>query len=406
MREPEAKAVLAAYGIPTVETHIASSPKDAAAAAEEIGYPVAVKILSPDITHKTDVGGVALNVETCEGVRMAAQGMQERIAEELPKARVFGFTVQAMANRPGAHELIVGMSTDPVFGPVILFGEGGTAVEVIADRNIALPPLNMTLARELVSRTRIARLLQGYRDRPAVDIDALCRTLIQVSQLIIDVPEIAELDINPLLTDQNGVLALDARIAVARPTKSGVGRLAIRPYPQDLEEKFKMKSGREVLFRPIRPEDEPQHHEFIAKLSSQDIHFRFFGHVSELPHSQMARFTQIDYDREMAFIATAKRRGGKPETLGVVRTVSDPDNARTEFAIVVRSDLKGQGLGTALLVKMIDYCRARGTKEMIGQILRNNRSMLGMADRLGFERVGTIDHEAVEVSLDLQKTRH
>jgi acetyltransferase len=405
MREPEAKAVLAAYGIPTVETHIAALPEDAVAAAEEIGFPVALKILSPDITHKTDVGGVALHLETPEGVRMAAAGMQERVAKELPKARMFGFTVQAMANRPGAHELIAGMSTDPVFGPVILFGEGGTAVEVIADRNIALPPLNMTLARELVSRTRIARLLQGYRDRPAVDIDALCRTLIQVSQLIIDIPEIAELDINPLLTDQHGVLALDARIGVARPPKPGVGRLAIRPYPQVLEEAFTMKSGREVLFRPIRPEDEPQHHEFISKLSSQDIHFRFFGQVREMPHSQMARFTQIDYDREMAFIATARKRGGRPETLGVVRTVSDPDNVRTEFAIVVRTDLKGQGLGTALLVKMIDYCRARGTKEMVGQILHNNRAMLGLAERLGFERVGMLDDEAVEVLLDLQNTR-
>ena len=405
MREPEAKAVLAAYGVPTVETHIAASPDDAVAAAEEIGFPVALKILSPDITHKTDVGGVALYLETPESVRMAAAAMLERVGKELPKARIFGFTVQAMANRPGAHELIAGMTTDPVFGPVILFGEGGTAVEVIADRNIALPPLNMALARELVSRTRIARLLQGYRDRPAVDIDALCRTLIQVSQLIIDIPEIAELDINPLLTDQHGVLALDARIAVARPRKPGVGRLAIRPYPQALEEEFKMKSGRKVLFRPIRPEDEPQHHEFIAKLSAEDIRFRFFGQVRELPHSQMARFTQIDYDREMAFIATAKARGGKPETLGVVRTVSDPDNVRTEFAIVVRSDLKGQGLGTALLVKMIDYCRARGTREMVGQILINNRAMLGLAKRLGFERVETIDDDAVEMLLHLQKAK-
>ncbi|MDJ0947502.1 MAG: GNAT family N-acetyltransferase [Alphaproteobacteria bacterium] len=405
MREPEAKAVLAAYGIPTVETHIAASPDDAVGAAEEIGFPVALKILSPDITHKTDVGGVALHLETPEGVRMAAEAMLERLGKEKPKARVNGFTVQEMANRPGAHELIAGATTDPVFGPVILFGEGGTAVEVIADRNIGLPPLNMTLARELVSRTRIARLLQGYRDRPAVDLDALCRTLIQVSQLIIDVPEIAELDINPLLTDQHGVLALDARIAVAHPRKPGVKRLAIRPYPQDLEEEFTMKSGRKVLFRPIRPEDEPQHHEFIAKLSSEDIHFRFFGHVRELPHSQMARFTQIDYDREMAFIATGKKRGGRPETLGVVRTVSDPDNVRTEFAIVVRSDLKGQGLGTALLVKMIDYCRARGTREMVGQILTNNRAMLGLAKRLGFERIGMIDHEAVEMLLDLQKPK-
>ncbi len=405
MREPEAKAVLAAYGIPTVETHIAASPEDAIGAAEEIGFPVALKILSPDISHKSDVGGVALHLETPEGVRMAAEAMLARVDKEQPKARVNGFTVQAMANRPGAHELIAGATTDPVFGPVILFGEGGTAVEIIADRNIALPPLNMTLARELVSRTRIARLLQGYRDRPAADIDVLCRTLIQVSQLIIDIPEIAELDINPLLADQHGVLALDARIAVAHPRKPGVGRLAIRPYPQALEEPFKMKSGRKVLFRPIRPEDVPQHHEFISKLTPEDIHFRFFGHVRELPHSQMARFTQIDYDREMAFIATAKKRGGKPETLGVVRVVSDPDNVRAEFAIVVRSDLKGQGLGKALLVKMIDYCRTRGTREMVGQILTSNRAMIGLAKHLGFEKIGMIDHEAVEMLLDLQKTK-
>ena len=401
MREPEAKAVFSAYGIPTVETQIAGDSREAAEIAGEIGYPVALKILSEDIPHKSDVGGVQLPLESAEAVRGAAENMREAIAEKMPQARLEGFTVQKMAHRPGAHELIIGVASDAIFGPVILFGQGGTAVEVIADRAVALPPLNMKLARELVERTRVARLLQGYRERPPVDMEALCLTLIQISQLIVDIPEIVELDINPLYADANGVLALDARIGLDPSAARQPQRLAIRPYPEELEETFTMASGHQVLLRPIRPEDEPRHHEFIAKLTPEDIRFRFFGLIREIPHSQMARLTQIDYDREMAFIASGTTPDGGSETLGVVRTFTDPNNESAEFAVVVRSDLKVQGLGHKLLQKMIQYSRDRGTKRIVGQILRDNSRMLGLAAKLGFKRRAAQGREAVEVVLDL-----
>lgn len=399
MREPEAKAVLAAYGIPCVETHSAASAREAAKIARGIGFPIALKILSDDIPHKSDVGGVNLFLESPEAVRGAADIMLEAVAEKRPDARIDGFTVQKMALRPGAHELIAGVATDPIFGPVILFGHGGTAVEIIADRAVSLPPLNMRLARELIDRTRIARLLGGYRDRPPIDMEALCLALMQVSQLIVDIPEIFELDINPLYADDKGVLALDARIGLDARAAQIPQRLAIRPYPGELEEAFTLASGREVLLRPIRPEDEPRHHEFIANLTPEDIRFRFFGLVTELPHSQMARFTQIDYDREMAFIASTV--DGGHETLGVVRTFTDPNNEAAEFAIVVRSDMKGQGLGGKLLEKMIGYCQSRGTRRMVGQILKENRRMLDLATKVGFQKHHAAGESAVEVTLDL-----
>jgi acetyltransferase len=401
LSEPESKAVLAAYGIPVVETQIASGADDAVRLAGGLGYPVAIKVISPDITHKSDVGGVALDLETPGAVRAAVTAMSDRLTKLQPDARISGFTVQKMARRPGAHELIVGVTTDALFGPVILFGHGGTGVEVIADRAIALPPLNMHLARELISRTRVFKLLKGYRDRPAADLDAICLTLIKVSQLIIDIADIAELDVNPLFADQNGVLALDARIRVVKASSPGQARLAIRPYPKELEELITTRSGRQVFMRPIRPEDEPDHHLFISRLTPEDKRFRFFGAVREFSHAQMSRFTQNDYDREMAFIATAPNELGQPETLGVVRTVSDPDNTRAEFALVVRSDLKGQGLGRALLEKSIRYCRNRGIREVWGQILGDNSAMLHLAQRLGFEQRPLSHSREIEVSLKL-----
>lgn len=401
MTEPDAKAVLAAYGIPIVETLVATTPAEAADKAADIGFPVALKILSSDISHKSDVGGVQLFLETPEAVKAAAEAMLDSIPARKPNSRLEGFTVQRMAERPGALELILGVTTDPIFGPVILFGQGGTAVEVIGDRAIALPPLNMVLARELISRTRVSKLLQGYRDRPAADLDAICLTCMQISQLVVDVPEIVELDINPLFADENGVLALDARIGVTPTGEDKSRRLAIRPYPKELEEPFTLRSGREVLLRPIRPEDEPEHHTFLSKLTSDDIRFRFFGLINELPHTQMARYTQIDYDREMAFIASAPKEGGGMETLGVVRIFADPDNQEAEFAIVVRSDLKGQGLGTKLMEKMIAYCRDRGTKAMVGQVLEENTAMLQLARFTGFESRSIFGEGVVEVTLPL-----
>jgi acetyltransferase len=401
LTEPEAKAVFSAYGIPTVETHIARNPESAAALATQMGFPVALKILSTDITHKSDVGGVVLDLDNEDSVKGAAINMLKRASAAMPDAVITGFTVQKMASRSRAHELIVGMTTDPIFGPVILFGEGGTAVEVIADRAVALPPLNMSLARELISRTRISKLLKGFRDQPPANIDAICLTLMQIAQLVIEIPEITDLDINPLFADQKGVLAVDARIGVEPLSDESTERLAIRPYPQELEERITLK-GRDMLIRPIRPEDEVAHHEFISRVSPEDMYMRFFGSVRELPHSQMARFTQIDYHREMAFIAGEKDAEGKWQTLGVVRVFTDPDNEYAEYSILIRSDLQGYGLGRKLMEKILDYCRSRGTKLVIGDILRRNKRMLDMTKALGFTTHSVPGEEGVHVQLDLR----
>ncbi|MBN2446969.1 MAG: acetate--CoA ligase family protein [Phycisphaerae bacterium] len=385
LTEPEAKRVLAAYGIPVVETRVAGTPKEAARLAAEIGFPVAIKILSPEITHKSDVGGVVLGLDTAEEVESAAIAMHARAHKHCPEATLTGFTVQAMANRPTAHELIIGMTTDSIFGPVILFGRGGTAVEIIGDRAVALPPLNMSLARHLVSRTQVFKLLKGYRDRPPADLDAILLTLIQVSQLIVDRPEVLELDINPLFADDRGVLALDARIRVGRATVSGHKRLAIRPYPRDLEEMVTLQSGREVLLRPIRPEDQPAHEEFVSRITPEDLAFRFLGVTRDVPPSEIARLVQIDYDREMAFIATVTDEWGLSETLAVVRTMTNPDNTVADFAVMVRSDLKRTGLGTILTKKMINYCKSRGTNVVVGQSLTTNTALLSLMAKLGFQ---------------------
>jgi acetyltransferase len=382
LSEPEAKEVLACYGIPVVQTAIADRVEAAVLLAGRIGYPVALKILSPDITHKSDVGGVVLDLETPEAVRAAAQAMRERLHAAHPAAHLRGFTVQAMARRPGAHELIAGASCDPVFGPVILFGQGGVAVEAIGDTALALPPLNQVLARDLVGRTRVARLLAGYRDRPAADMDALYTVLVRISALLADLPEVLELDINPLLADQDGVLALDARMRVGTAPQTGAARFAIRPYPAELEETASWE-GQPVLLRPIRPEDAPQHAAFFAALTPEDVRLRMFAQMQSLPPAQLARWTQIDYEREMAFIATRQGANGA-ETLGVARAVADPDNTAAEFAVVVRSDLKGRGLGTLLMEKMLRYCRARGTREVVGETLPENGRMLQLARQLGF----------------------
>lgn len=401
LSEFDAKAVLAAYGVHVVETRMASTAEDAVKHADEIGYPIAIKILSPDITHKSDVGGVALNLESPNDVANAAKMMRKRAAELRPDAQIAGFTVQRMVRRPRAHELIVGMTTDSIFGPVILFGQGGTAVEVVADRSMALPPLNMTLARDLVSRTRVAKLLGGYRDRPAADMDAICLTLMQTAQLVADFPQIAELDINPLIADEDGVIAVDARIRVLPTDLRGPERFAIRPYPAELEEMIELRGGLRILARPIRPEDQPAHEQFVARLTQEDIRNRFFGVIRQLQTSQMARLTQIDYDREMAFVAMTLDGSCERETVGVVRIIADPDNITAEFAIIVRSDLKGLGLGEALMEKMIRYCQARGTSELAGEVFRNNEAMLALIEKLGFE-IQETDDETVKVRLRLR----
>ena len=332
--------------------------------------------------------------------------MKQAVAAARPQARVDGFTVQPMAQRPHARELIVGASVDAVFGPVILFGQGGTAVEVLADRAIALPPLNRSLARELVSRTRVARLLEGWREHPPVQMEALCDVLIAVSQLLAEQPLLAELDINPLWADEAGVLALDARIRVAREPVSGARRFAILPYPDEWVRRLDWR-GRHVTMRPIRPEDEAQHLLFLQRIEPEDIRMRIFQTRRELPRSELARLTQIDYDREMAFIVEALDAQGEPETLGVGRTVCDPDQVEAEFALLVRSDLKSRGLGSLLLQLLIEHARSRGIARLVGVILRENGAMLQLAHAMGFVDDGSepMASDTRRVVLALSKAR-
>ncbi|HJV60747.1 MAG TPA: GNAT family N-acetyltransferase [Albitalea sp.] len=384
LNEFEAKAVLKAYGIPVVATVAVGPSADACvAAARDIGYPVALKILSPDITHKSDVGGVQLGLGDEAALRRAADGMLARIRELQPNARLEGFTVQAMLHRPMAQELIVGASVDSVFGPIVLFGQGGTAVEVIGDRAIGLPPLNRAIARDLVSRTRVAKLLAGYRDHPPANIDAVHDVLVALSQMLADLPQLVELDINPLWADHEGVMVLDARIRVNAKPVAGTERFAILPYPAQLSETLPW-DDHTLTVRPIRPEDEAQHRAFVDRLDPEDQRMRFFSSRRELPRTELARLVQIDYEREMAFIAIERSDEGTDETLGVVRAMIDPDNVEAEFAIIVRSDLKARGLGYMLLQKMLRYLAQRGTQRVIGDVLRENQPMRDLVRDCGF----------------------
>jgi acetyltransferase len=366
--------------VPFGEIRVAETPEQAGRVARTLGFPVDVAIRSPQIRRKHEVGGIARSLEGEEAVEVAARSLVARIAEWRPDAQVTGFSVQRVEPRRYARELFVGAAVDPLFGPVILFGEGRNT-DILRDISVALPPLNLMLARELVSRTRVAALLDAGPFGPAVDVDAICLALMRVSQLVTDIPEIVEIDLNPLLADERGVVAAGGFMAVARANGSGADRLAVKPYPEGLEETITLADGTEVTLRPIRPEDEPAHSEFISRHSPTDSYFRFFHLVRSTSRSQLARLTQIDYDREMAFVATRSGSDGRVETIGVIRSVADPDTQAAEFAVVLRSDFKRRGLGTHLLRKAVEYCRSRGIRELTGDVLAGNEPMLELARR-------------------------
>jgi acetyltransferase len=380
LSDPEARAVLAAYGVPAVASRQAADPETAAAEAASIGGAVALKILSPDISHKTDVGGVMLNLAGPQAVRAAAVAMLERVRAARPDARLDGFIVEAMAARPSAHELIVGLTRDATFGPVVLFGHGGTAAEVLADRSIGLPPLDDVLARDMIGRTRVARLLAGYRGRPPADQAAITAVLIALSQLAADLPEVAELDINPLLADEAGVLALDARVAVRAPDAS-TPRLAIRPYPEELIKTVEL-DGEQLVIRPGRPQDAPELIKAVDHCSPEDVRLRFCGGVRHLPSELAVRLSQLDYDRQMGLVA----QNAAGEILGAARLDCDPVGETAEYSILVRSDRQKHGLGGRLLKALLDYAAARGVREVWGEVARDNVRMLELAEALGFRR--------------------
>ena len=388
---PESSALLRAYGINTVTDHIVRSPAEARAVSAKISGPVVLKLLSPDITHKSDVGGVVLDLRSGEAVELAAARMLQDVRQARPDARIDGFTVSPMIDRSAGHELIVGAIVDPQFGPVIMFGQGGTSVEVTADRALGLPPLNLKLAQELVAETRIAKLLKGYRDRPAADLAGITIAIVRVSQLIVDFAEIVELDINPLLAGTNSVLALDARIRVKATTAAPTARLAIKPYPRELEEEMTLADGRTLLLRPIRPEDEPAILAAFKLLSSETVESRFFRPLADPTHQMVAGLTQIDYDREMALVLTDLPTEPKPQIYADVRILMDPDRVTAEFAIIVRDDLAGQGLGSRLMERIIAYARKIGVSQVIGTVLAHNTAMRAICERLGFAQQADAD---------------
>jgi len=378
----ETSAILAAYGLPIVANHFAADPDQAASLAAKVGFPIALKIRSADITHKSDVGGVALNLGNTDRVRREAEGMLRRVKAAHPEARLDGFLVQPMVRRPSAVELLVGLVEDAVFGPLVAFGQGGTAVEIMRDTSLELPPLNALLARRLMARTRVWQLVQGYRGKPPANIEAIVEMLIRLGQLAADQAEIRELDINPLLADAAGIIAVDARLRIAVAQSPGSARLAIAPYPKELGSAERLRDGTVLRLRPLRPEDEPMLHDLAAHMSHEDLRLRFFTPVQGLTHVVAARLSQLDYDRELALLAE-----GDGMALGVVHFFADPDKLRAEYAIAVRSDWKGRGVGFLLMNRLIHIARQRGIGELVGEVLRENQPMLQMCRELGFAMV-------------------
>ncbi|MFP4125556.1 MAG: GNAT family N-acetyltransferase [Alphaproteobacteria bacterium] len=402
LTEPESKKLLAAYAVPVVRTETATTPLEAGRLGARMGMQVALKILSPDIPHKSDVAGVVLNLAGAEQIERAARAMLERVRDRAPEARIEGFSVQEMVAMPDATELIIGADNDPVFGPIILFGAGGVAVEALRDRAVALPPLNLELACEMIQQTRVYRLLQGYRTVKPAAIDQIAMALVKLAQLVADVDLIDAVDVNPLMANPNGVLALDARIKVARPERPGTARFAIRPYPRELEKLVTLRDGTPVHLRPIRPDDAPAVHDMIARTNLDDLRMRFFTAMKSLPPALAARLTQIDYDREMAFVAHAVN-GQNDGLWGVGRLHADPDRQRAEYAVLTRSDIAGRGLGLRLMQEIIDHGRRTGVQEIFGEVLAENERMLKMDERLGFRRERSDDPEVYHMVLDMKE---
>jgi acetyltransferase len=378
------------YALPITPAILAPDPDAAVAASTaflDAGKAIVLKIQSHDIVHKSEVGGVRLNLTSVGAVHEAARDILAHAKASQPQARIDGVTVFPMIARPGARELIAGIADDPTFGPVIVFGQGGTAVEIINDKALALPPLDLALARALIARTRVARLLKAYRNVPAADETAVALVLVKLAQLAADLPQVREIDLNPLLADEQGVLALDARVAIApvtqlRPGPSGHPRFAIRPCPKEWERRVTLRDGRAVLIRPIRPEDAALYGPFFAEVTALDLRLRFFAPIKEFSHAFVARLTQLDYARAMAFIAIEETSGAM---LGVVRLHANANYDAGEYAVLVRSDMKGHGLGWLLMQTMIDYASAEGLETIEGQVLRDNTTMLTMCREFGFE---------------------
>ena len=395
LTEMESKALLAAFHIPVTTTILARSVNEAIMLATQLGFPVALKIDSPDISHKSDVQGVALNVLNAVGVRDTYVEMMQTVARLQPGARINGVTIQNMSSQKRGREICIGLVTDDPFGPVIAFGAGGTMIELINDRAMELPPLNQFLARRLIERSRVAETLGEWRGAAPVDMEALERVLLRVSEMVCELPQLREMDINPIIVDESGAVAVDARIVIdnAPPSARNYNHMAILPYPAQHEQVWPMPGGGEYTVRPIHPNDAAMLQQFVRALSPESRYFRFVSSMQELPANMLSRFTLIDYDREMALVAVTRERsvgadGAVTEVariLGVSRYITNPDRSSCEFSLVVADDAKGKGLGSRLMLSIMDFAREKGLTEIEGLVLANNPTMLTLMKGLGFQ---------------------
>ncbi|MFW6183056.1 MAG: bifunctional acetate--CoA ligase family protein/GNAT family N-acetyltransferase [Chloroflexota bacterium] len=406
LTEYESKQILSAYDIPVVETRLADSADDAVTQADDIGYPVVLKLNSKTVTHKTDVGGVRLNLKSEEQVRQAFQDIADAVREHAGEEHFEGVTVQPMVDLSEAYEIIVGASPDPQFGPVLLFGTGGSLVEVFRDRALALPPLNTTLARRMMQRTRIYEALKGVRGRDPVDMDALEKLLVRFSFLVAEQRWISEIDINPLLASAEGLVALDARVVLYEPavTEDELPKLAIRPYPNQYIWDWTTKDGAEVRIRPIRPEDEPLMVEFHEPLSEQSVYMRYFRALNldqRTAHERLTRICFIDYDREMALVAVRRHPdSGDREIIGVGRLSKAYSGDEAEFALLISDRFQRKGLGTELLRRLLQVAEAEDVHKVEAYMLPENRGMKQIVQRLGFELSREEDLTKAEIQLD------
>jgi acetyltransferase len=381
----ESKAILAAFHIPIAQAIIARSPGEALLIAQQLGFPVAMKVNSRDITHKTDVGGVLLNLRNAYEVRAAYQDILDNVQEKCPKAHLDGVSIEPMIRKPNGRELMIGVTSDPAFGLVITFGSGGTDVEIKSAPAIALPPLNHFLARELIREANIAQLLGAFRQMPPANLEALEDVFLRVSEMVCELSSLKEMDINPLILDEAGTLAADARIIVEyrQPSADRYAHMAIAPYPTHLVMQWQLADGTDIIIRPIRPEDAELDQQFIQRLSDESRYFRFMDTIHELPETLLALLTQIDYGREMGLIAVTTDKD-QETAVGIARYTLNPDGNSCNFALAVADNIAGKGLGWKLMTSLMEAAREQGLKEIEGIVLNNNYRMLRLMSRLGF----------------------
>ena len=385
LTEPESMAVLNAFRIPTVRNAVAHSANEALVIGESIGFPIAMKVLSTDISHKSDAGGVRLNINSAHEVRGAYRQLLDQVMLNVPDAKISGVTVEQMYRSSNGRELMIGIIRDPVFGPVISFGSGGTSVEIMGDSAISLPPINHRLAVDLINRTKVSKLLGEFRNLPAVNMDQLINVLLGVSSMACELPWIQEMDINPLIIDEKGAVAVDARIVVdyPKPSTDPYNHLAIHPYPIHLVKNIQLNDGTDIVIRPIRPEDAEIEAKFVRELSNETKYFRFMNHMHELSQELLVRLTQIDYHNEMALIAVASNDAGE-EQVGVARYTTNLDKKSCEFALVVSDKWHGRGIAHHLMKNLMEVARDRGLEKMDGQVLGNNFKMLELIKSFNF----------------------